>query len=364
VDPPISDPQAFKTARKAYNKALLGHPQTTTYREYGTAAMTMMCNSAGALPTRNFSSGEFESAEKLSGDELRSTLLARGGKCNPSHACMLGCSIQSSNVFESADKDTVVSPLEYETLGMMGSNLGIEDLDDVARLNFLANDLGIDTIELGAALAIAAEAGKFKFGDAEASLALVEQIQSGTELGRVLGNGAMATGEFLGIERVPAVKRQAMSAYDPRAIKGTGVTYATSPQGADHTCGLTIRAKVDHLSPKGQVKVSRKGQYRMAGLDSLGACIFAGFGFGADPDVIPALIQALYGWQVDSDYVDELGKESLRLELEFNKRAGFTAEDDRLPEWMAREPLPPHNTVFDVSPEDLDSIFKDEFIAD
>ncbi|MGD8864820.1 MAG: aldehyde ferredoxin oxidoreductase C-terminal domain-containing protein [Anaerolineales bacterium] len=360
-DPPISDPKAFKAARKAYTKALLDHPQTTTYREYGTAAMTMMCNTTGALPTRNFTAGEFEGAEQLSGETLRSTLLSRGGKCNPSHACMLGCAIQSSNVYETAEGDTVVSPLEYETIGMMGSNLEIDSLDAVARLNYLANDLGIDTIELGAALGVAAEAGKFQFGDAEGALELVEQICEGTDLGHVLGNGAQAAGEYLGVERVPAVKRQAMSAYDPRAIKGTGVTYATSPQGADHTCGLTIRAKVDHLSPEGQIEVSRNGQYRMAGLDSLGACIFAGFGFSADPDVIPALIHALYGWEVDTDYVDQLGKESLRLELAFNKKAGFTREDDRLPGWMGREPLPPHNTVFDVSPEDMDSIFENEF---
>jgi aldehyde:ferredoxin oxidoreductase len=161
----------------------------------------------------------------------------------------------------------------------------------------------------------------------------------------------------LGIEHVPAVKGQAMSAYEPRAIKGTGVTYATSPQGADHTSGLTIRAKIDHLDPKGQAAVSRTAQINMAGYDSLGACIFAGFGFAAAPEAIRDLINARYGWNVDSDFLQVLGKESLKLEREFNRRAGFTQVDDRLPEWMTREPLPPHNAVFDVSDEDLDGVF-------
>lgn len=356
---PIADKEAFKQARKAYNQKLMAHPQTITYRDYGTAAMTMLCNTVGALPTRNFSSGEFEGAERISGEALRDTLLSRGGACDPSHACMVGCTIQSSNVFETETGEEVVSPLEYETIGLMGSNLGIDDLDAIAKLNYEVNDLGLDCIEIGAALGLAAEAGLMQFGDGQRALELVKEIRAGTELGQVLGNGAAAMGEEFGVERVPTVKRQAISAYDPRSVKGTGVTYATSPQGADHTCGLTIRAKIDHLDPNGQTKASRAAQYDMAGYDSLGACIFAGFGFSLDPELIPSLINARYGWNVDSGYLKSLGRESLALEREFNRKAGFTAADDRLPEWMTREPLPPHNTVFDVPEEQLDAIFDD-----
>jgi len=158
---------------------------------------------------------------------------------------------------------------------------------------------------------------------------------------------------------VPVVKRQAMSAYEPRAIKGTGVTYATSPQGADHTSGLTIRAKVNHLDPNVQLEVSRTAQYNMAGYDTLGACTFAGFGYAATPDgVIKRLLVARYGWDdLPDSILQELGKQAIKLEREFNRRAGFTAEDDRLPEWMTREPLPPHNVVFDVPEEQLNHIF-------
>jgi aldehyde:ferredoxin oxidoreductase len=148
-----------------------------------------------------------------------------------------------------------------------------------------------------------------------------------------------------------------MASYEPRAIKGTGVTYATSPQGADHTAGLTIRDKVDHLDPAGQAALSRTKQINMAGYDTLGACIFAGFGFSLVPDVIAALLNARYDWNVGPDILQLLGKETLKLEREFNRRAGFTPAHDRLPEYMTKEPLPPLNAVFDVPDEDLDEVF-------
>jgi aldehyde:ferredoxin oxidoreductase len=355
--PPIADLEAYRAAQKEFNKALMEHPQTAIYRDYGTAAMARMCDGFGGLPTRNFSSGQFDGVEKISGEYMRQILLQRGGDSETTHACMAGCTIRCSNIFGGEDGKSIVSPLEYETIGLMGSNLGIADLDVVARLNWQVNDLGLDSIEVGAALGVAAEAGLMKFGDGAHALELLDEIRNRTPLGRILGNGATMTGRIFGIERVPAVKGQAMSAYEPRAIKGTGITYATSPQGADHTSGLTIRAKVDHLDPSVQAPVSRNAQVNMAGYDTLGACIFAGFGFAAAPETIRDLLNARYGWKVSADILQVLGRETLLLEREFNKRAGFTPADDRLPEWMTKEPLPPHNAVFDVTEEDLDSIF-------
>jgi aldehyde:ferredoxin oxidoreductase len=355
--PPIADKTAFRKAQKAFNRALVNHPQTAIYRDFGTSSLVLMVDRFGALPTRNFSSGQFDGVETISGEELRQTLLRRGGASETTHACMAGCAIRCSNIFGGEDGKEIVSPLEYETLGLMGSNLGIGDLDAVARLNWQVNDLGLDSIEMGAALGVAAEAGLMSFGDGERALELLEEIRSGTPLGRVLGHGAAMTGRVFGVRRVPVVKGQAISAYDPRSIKGTGVTYATSPQGADHTCGLTIRSKVDHLDPKGQADLSRAAQINMAGYDTLGACIFAGFGFGAAPETIRDLLNARYGWQVDADILKALGRQTLALEREFNRRAGFTPADDRLPEWIQNEPLPPHNSVFDVPEEDLDGVF-------
>jgi aldehyde:ferredoxin oxidoreductase len=356
--PPVADEKRFKNAQKEYQKALLAHPQTTVYSEYGTAGMTMMTNSFGAIPTRNFSSGQFEHAEKISGEYLRDQLLKRGGKSDPSHACMAGCIIRCSNVYgDESGENVIVSPLEYETIGLMGSNLGIGDLDWIAKLNWELNDLGIDSIEIGAALGVAADGGIFNFGDAQTALDLLNEIRAGTTLGRQIGNGAQSIATALGIKRVPVVKGQAISAYEPRVIKGTGVTYATSPQGADHTCGLTIRANVDHQNPKGQAKLSQSAQINMAGYDTIGACLFAGFGFASAPHTIRDLINSRYGTKEDDQILQKLGKETITLEREFNKSAGFTQADDRLPEWMSLEPVPPHNQVFDVPDEDLDSIF-------
>lgn len=355
--PPIFDLQAYRKAQKEFNRALLGHPQTESYRDYGTAAMTNLSESLGGLPTCNFSSGTFEYAEQISGENMRNLLLSRGGDSSTTHACMAGCTIRCSNVFADAGGKAVVSPLEYETIGLMGSNLGIGDLDAIARLNYQANDLGIDTIELGAALGVAAEAGLMEFGDWQAALGLMDEIRRNTPLGRVLGGGAALTGKVFGVERVPVVKGQAMSAYEPRAIKGTGVTYATSPQGASHTCGLTIRAKINHLDPKGQADLSRALQINNAGYDSLGACLFSAFGFNAVPHTIRALLTARYGWELPADFLQVLGRVCLSVEREFNRRAGFSSSHDRLPEWMTREPLPPHNTVFDVPEDDLDGVF-------
>lgn len=354
---PIADPAAFRAAQKEYNKALQAHPQTKVYTDFGTIAVGRLCQTFGALPVRNFSAGQLMDLEPVSAEHMRNLLLERDGQANPSHACMRGCTIRSSNVFAGPDGKAIVSPLEYETVGLMGMNLGITDLDVIARLNAKTNDLGLDTIDTGAALGVAMEAGLAAFGDGEAALRLLEEIEKGTPLGRILGMGAAMTGKVLGVERVPVVKNQAISAYDPRSIKGTGVTYATSPQGADHTAGLTIRAKIDHLSPKGQKEVSRIAQINMAGYDTLGACIFAGFGFSTAPHLIRDLLNARYGWQVGEDILQVLGRETLKLEVEFNRRAGFTAADNRLPEWMTREALPPTNAVFDVPEEDLDTIF-------
>ena len=360
--PPLADPRLYKDAKKRFMTALMAHPQTKVYTDYGTVAIAELAQSFGAVPVRNFSAGQFEHLEKINGDTMRDTILARGGEGDTSHACMPGCVIRSSNCFPNPDGEKIVSPLEYETIGLAGANLGIDSLDVIAELNREMNDVGVDTIEVGAALGVAAEAGLMEFGDGERALELVKEIGKGTPLGRILGQGAAVVGKVYSVRRVPVVKNQAISAYDPRAIKGTGITYATSPQGADHTCGLTLRANVDHLSPTGQKEVSLNAQFNMAGYDTLGVCIFTGFGFAsAPPDTIRDLVRGQHSLDLGDTPLQTLGRTTLRLEREFNQAAGFTAADDRLPEWMTQEPLPPTNAVFDVPNEELDTLFDTVF---
>jgi aldehyde:ferredoxin oxidoreductase len=357
--PPIADPEAFKVAQKDYTKAVLEHPQSQTYRDYSTAAIAAMCQTFAALTARNFSRGTFDQVDQVDGDALREFTLKRGKPSDPSHACMAGCTIKCSNIFGGEDGQIIVSPLEYETIGLMGVNLEIGSLDSIGRMNWHVNDLGLDSIEIGAALGVAAEAGLMRWGSEEDALNLIDEIRRGTGLGRVLGDGAVSVGKAYNIERVPAVKGQAMSGYEPRSIKGTGVTYATTPQGADHTAGLTIRAKINHLDPTIQKDPSLNAQLNMAGYDTLGACIFAGFGYVSTPDgVIRRLLKARYGWDdLPENALQALGRETIKMEREFNRRAGFTAKDDRLPEWMTKEAIPENGAVFDVSNEVLDHIF-------
>jgi aldehyde:ferredoxin oxidoreductase len=355
--PPLANKEVFKAAQKKYTDALLAHPQIAVYAQYGTAGMAMMCDGFGGLPTRGFSAGQFEGVEKISGEAMHDLLVERGGESNTTHACMPGCIILCSNCFGDAQGKAVVSPVEYETIGLVGSNLGIDSLDGIAQINKELNDLGCDTIEIGAALGVAAEAGLMKFGDVDRALELIGEMRSGTALGKTLGSGAARAAEEFGVSRVPVVKGQALSAYDPRAIKGTGVTYATSPQGADHTTGLTIRKKINHLKPEGQVDVSRASQISMAGYDTLGVCSFGTFGFAEVPEAIAELLNGRYEWNVGADILSELGRETLTLERAFNHAAGFTKEDDRLPDWLREQPLPPHDAVFDVPDDELDGLF-------
>ena len=357
--PAIVNPEAFKVAQKDYTTSAMNHPQSVTYRDYGTAAMAQMTQRFAALTVHNFSRGTFDNVESVSGETLREFTLTRGKPSDPTHACMAGCTIKCSNVFGGEDGKVIVSPLEYETIGLMGTNLDIDSLDSIGRLNWHVNDLGLDSIEIGGSLGVAAEAGLMRWGSEEDAQKLIDEIRAGTELGRVLGDGAVSVGKKYNIERVPAVKGQTMSAYEPRSIKGTGVTFATTPQGADHTCGLTIRAQVNHLDPTQQREVSLNAQLNMSGYDTIGACIFAGFGYAATPDgVVKRLLKARYGWDdLPDNILQALGKETIKLEREFNKRAGFTAKDDRLPEWMTKEAIPENGSVFDVSTEVLDHIF-------
>lgn len=357
----IKDRKTFLAVAKELHKAMAENPIIQSYTTYGTAGILSLVNELGGLPTRNFSRGSFEKAASLAGETIHRIILERGGEGNPTHACMAGCMIRCSNVYPRPDGKTLVSPLEYETLGLLGSNCGIGDPDVVARLNWLCNDLGLDTIETGAALGVAMEAGLVPFGDGEGAERLIKEIAGGTLLGRVLGGGAVLAGRVLGVRRVPAVRGQAMPAYDPRAIKGNGVTYSTSPMGADHTAGNLIRAKDPHSS-EGKVALSFNAQVLMAVYDSLGLCVFTGPVLNNRLELVKKLVEAKEGIELPDDYFQSLGRQVLQTEWAFNLAAGFTFAENRLPEYMYEEPLPPHNLTFDLQPQEVSKALK-EFLC-
>jgi aldehyde:ferredoxin oxidoreductase len=360
------DKEKFKEANKAFVQGLKKHPVTGEgLPAYGTNVLTNIINEAGAYPTYNFKQGQYPDAGKISGETQAELESNRGG--NPTHGCHRGCAIQCSGIFVDKDGHFVSKQPEYETVWAHGGNCGICDIDAIARLDYLDDDFGLDTIEMGATIGVAMEAGIIQFGDAEGAIKLVQEVGQGTPLGRILGSGAAVAAKAFGLERAPVVKGQAMPAYDPRAVKGVGVTYATSPMGADHTAGyavtsniLKVGGEVDPLTAEGQAELSRNLQVATAAVDSTGMCLFIAFALLDQPETFQSLIDminAFYGLQLDADGVTELGKTILKNERDFNFRAGFTQNDDRLPRYFKREALGPHNVTFDVADQELDQVF-------
>ena len=365
---PPADPEKFKAANRAFVAGLKKHPVTGEgLPAFGTNVLTNVLNEAGGYPTRNFTSGRFEGAARISGEAQAELENARGGEGSATHGCHRGCVIRCSGTFYDQNGKFLSKQPEYETVWAHGGNCGIDDLDIIAQMDRMDDDFGLDTIEMGAAIGVAMEAGIVEFGDGAAAVNLLKEVAQGSPLGRILGNGAAITGQVLGVERVPVVKRQALPAYDPRAVQGIGVTYATSTMGADHTAGYAVTANllgvggtVDPLKPAGQIELSRNLQIATAAIDSTGMCLFIAFAILDQPDTFQALLDligAFLGADMTGDDVTALGEKILNVERDFNKRAGFTSKDDRLPAFFQNEALPPHNSTFSVTDEELDQIF-------
>lgn len=361
----IHDKEQFRKAARDFAKILTEHPVSGKgLPMYGTAVLVNVINEAGGLPTKNFRHGRFEFADKISGEMIHDTIKERKGL--PTHGCHAGCVIRCSQVYHDKEGNYLTAGFEYETIWAFGANCMIDDIDAIAKLDFLCDDIGVDTIEMGVTVGVAMEAGVIDFGDAGGAINLLEQIGEGTQLGRIIGNGAGFTGKAFGVTRVPTVKNQGIPAYDPRSIKGIGVTYATTPMGADHTAGYSITAnvlkvgrQVDPLEKEGQVELSRDLQIATAAVDSTGLCLFVAFALLDEPKALQRVVDMLnaqYNWELTTDDITELGKSILRTERDFNTRAGFNNADDRLPEFF-EEKLAPHGAVFDIPHEELDQLF-------
>lgn len=360
------DPEKFKAANKAFVEGLKKHSVTGEgLPTYGTNVLANVINEAGGYPTHNFLWGRFAGVSKISGETQAELEIARGGLAT--HGCHRGCTIRCSGTFLDKDGQFLTKQPEYETVWAHGANCGIDDLDSIAMLDRMDDDYGLDTIEMGATIGVAMEAGLARFGDAQAAINLIKEVGKGSPLGRILGNGAALTGKAFGVERVPVVKGQALPAYDPRSIQGMGVTYATSPMGGDHTAGYAVTANVlnvggyvDPLKPEGQIDLSRNLQIATTAIDATGMCLFIAFAILDQPETFQALLDLLnsfYGLNLTADDFSALGKKILTMERDFNKRAGFSNQHDRLPEFFRKELLPPHNVVFQVTDEELDQVF-------
>jgi len=368
----IVDKALFEEGKKKMTDAIQTHDLTKpkgALNSFGTAVLINILNEAGGLPTRNFSSGRFEGAAKIAGEAIFEGNKQRLGKDLYNHACSPGCIIQCSNTWFKEDGSEHASCVEYESSWALGADCGIDNLDDVAEMIRLCNEYGVDTIETGTTIAVAMQAGVIPFGDGKGAINLIHEMGKGTPQGRILGSGTEVTGKVYGVTHVPTVKGQSMPAYEPRAVKGIGITYATTTMGADHTAGYTIApeiigvaGKVDPLSPEGKAALSRNFQVATAFIDSSGHCLFIAFPILDIASGFQGLIDecnGVFGTAWTGDDISAYGAAVLKKERAFNEAAGIGKEADRLPEFMKNEPLPPHNQVFDVSDETLDSVYKE-----
>ena len=318
------------------------------YAPLGTMGMADVQNQMGGLPVKNFRAGRVADVAAGETFKMGATYIgplntSRGGE--QTHACMPGCVIQCSNVYHDASGKEVVSPVEYETLGLLGTNCGLTDPDDLAQLNMIANDLGVDSIELGATLGVLMEAGLGSFGDVKFMTACLTEIAKGTEQGRLWAQGTARVGEHYKVRRVPVIKKQAISAYDPRVVEATGVSMMATAQGADHTADNIPRLKSREMDLAAVIGQSLVAQTAAAATDSLGLCIFGRSVTDVQTEFLANAINAAHGTTLGKDFFEALGREALGLEAEFNRRAGFTEKDDELPAFFYEEPVPPTNHV-------------------
>jgi aldehyde:ferredoxin oxidoreductase len=347
--PPFEDPKKVNASIKDYSKMLLADGIITNfYAKLGTMGMADVQNYMGGLPVRNFSAGQLADVKagqtfKMGAEHIGPLNTSRGGE--QTHSCMPGCVIQCSNVYHDANGKEVVSPVEYETLGLLGSNCGLTDPDDLAQLNFVANDLGVDTIELGGMLGVLMEAGLGAFGDAQFMAGVLAEIRRGSEKGRLWAQGTARVGAHYKVRRVPVIKKQTISAYDPRVVEATGIAMMATAQGADHTTGNLPRLKTREMDLDSLISQSLTAQANCAATDSLGLCVFGRSVTEPNTEFLANALNAAHGTTLTKDFFGALGRETLRLEREFNRRAGFTERDDELPEFFYSEPVPPTNHV-------------------
>ena len=359
--PEFSDRKKYMGSVKEYNKMLDVDPAIDNFRKLGTAMVGDFTNKIGGLPTRNFSAGTIVEADegpfKLGGQFIRKQNLERGGETT--HACMPGCMIKCSNIYADKDGEEICSPLEYETLGLVGSNCGLTDPDDVARLNNVANDLGIDTIEMGATIGVLMDAGEGEFGDFEFMAQVLEDIRDGTEKGRLYAQGTARVGEHYNVARIPVIKKQGISAYDPREIEVTGISMMVTAQGADHTAGNIPTFQCKDKTTEELVAASLDIQEDCAAADSLGLCLFGRSVTNVQQEFIADALNNAHGTDLSEGFMKELGREALAMEWQFNKDAGFTEEDDELPQFFYDEILSGKEVAARHHTKEVNAAFRD-----
>lgn len=350
----VADPDGFKTVAKKARKMIQEHPVGGTgLRAYGTDVLVNILNQSGGLPTRNFQDGYFPAANNVGGESLSAKLLERPRGC---FSCVISCG-RATKVTNPKFAGAGEGP-EYESAWSFGPDCGVDDLDAVTKANYYCNDYGLDTITLGSTIACAMELYEkgyvtlketgglpLEFGNADAMVEAVRLTCVGEGFGKKLALGSYRLAESYGHpEFSMTCKKQEMAAYDPRAIQGIGLNFATNNRGGCHVRGYTISPeilgvpfKVDKDTTEGKAQLDITFQNLTAALDSSGACLFSTFGIGADE--LAAELKALTGADYTTAEFMKCGERIWNLERLWNMRSGFSAKDDALPERLLKDPI-------------------------
>lgn len=358
--PTLHDRKKTLDAVRTYAKWVQEDPAIqTVYNPVGTMAMGDYTNHVGGIPVNNFTLGaqvdDSQETFKMGGTYIEQLNTSRGGQ--HTHACMPGCLIQCSNVYVDADGNEVTSPIEYETLALLGTNCGLSDPDPLAEMNHNCNLLGVDTIETGAMIAVLMDSGQAEFGDTDFMRRVFKELQAGSEEGKLWAQGTERVGKHYNFHRVPTVKGQAISAYDPRVIEVTGISMMTSAQGADHTTGNVAQMKSRDKDLPELIDASLEAQIAAAAVDSIGLCIFGRSVTNPKIEWLAQAINEAIGSDITPDFFYNLGRETLALEREFNIAAGFTDADDDLPAFFYDEALAPTNQTARFKGDEVHAIY-------
>ena len=363
----IKDPARFMQTTAEQKKVLVDHPVTGTgLPTLGTQVLMNVINETGALPTRNMREVQFEGANNISGEQMLEPR-ERDGKPNlTTNAACFACTIACGRISTIDQGHFTVENkpqywgnsggLEYEAAWALGADTGVDDLDALTYANFVCNEDGFDPISFGATLAAAMElydigaitkedtgGMELKFGSAEALAWSAEKVATGEGFGADLGLGSKRLCEKYGHPDLSmTVKGQEFPAYDPRAIQGMGLTYATSNRGACHLRSYTVSSeilgipeKTDPLVTEGKAGLVKAFQDVTAAWDSTGLCLFTSFAWSLE-NVAPQLDAACEG-EWTADRLMETGERIWNLERGFNNRAGLTSADDTLPKRLLEE---------------------------
>ena len=385
AQPEIAHPEKFKKFIKKWITFIKNHPMTgDSLPKYGSAGLVSKANSSYALPTHNFKYGHFDKADATSGETLAETRLVKNNGC-------ISCPIRCERRVMVEGKE--VKGPEYETLGLLGANIDSDDLDMVLKLNYMADDLGLDTISLASTIAFAMELKErgiadfgVEFGKTDNLPEVVTKIAHREGIYSDLANGTKWLSEKYGGKGFAMhVKGLEIASYEPRRSVGMGLGYATSNRGGCHLNGgyLALLESVGVLSidpqnPGAKAQLSVFMQDALEAVSSSGSCLFSAqtfvpailFKMGPNHPVtrfigkiavhaggiVNLLLKAtnlicfnslfllphaeslhlVTGLKMKTgDFID-LGERSFNLERMYNIREGLTEKDDTLPERLLR----------------------------